>query len=145
MNRSGGARMHQVASQRRHSLLSPQVRARAADFIDPESGEKLVSASEWDGMHVHVVSVNNFPTAAGLASSAAGCASPPAHATPHAASHLEPSSLAHPSAHKPRRSAPSASHHIQAHRTAPPRATQAHITPPHPAPHQPAPHADTPL
>mmetsp|Transcript_84322 Transcript_84322/g.168353 ORF Transcript_84322/g.168353 Transcript_84322/m.168353 type:complete len:437 (-) Transcript_84322:570-1880(-) len=59
---------------KRIQMVLKEVRARAGDLKDPESGEVLVRASEWANMRVHVVSKNNFPTAAGLASSAAGYA-----------------------------------------------------------------------
>lgn len=51
-----------------------QVRALASDKIDPETGDVIVSADQWKQMKVHVSSYNTFPTAAGLASSAAGYA-----------------------------------------------------------------------
>ena len=51
-----------------------EVRALAADLRDPSSGAVLVNKKEWAQMNIWVVSENNFPTAAGLASSAAGYA-----------------------------------------------------------------------
>ncbi|XP_073119119.1 diphosphomevalonate decarboxylase 1 isoform X1 [Henckelia pumila] len=50
-----------------------EVRSRANDVEDHEKGIKIAK-KDWDKMHVHIVSYNNFPTAAGLASSAAGLA-----------------------------------------------------------------------
>ena len=50
-----------------------EVRARAGDLKDAD-GKVIVRKEEWANMRVHVVSKNNFPTAAGLASSAAGYA-----------------------------------------------------------------------
>ena len=52
-----------------HVLLSlPTVRQRALSKAVTDEEKQLASA------HVHIVSVNNFPTAAGLASSASGYA-----------------------------------------------------------------------
>lgn len=50
------------------------VRALATAKIDPNTNQVIVSKSDWERMHVHVASYNTFPTAAGLASSAAGYA-----------------------------------------------------------------------
>lgn len=50
------------------------VRRLASDRIDAETGDVLVTKEEWQNMHFHVSSYNTFPTAAGLASSAAGYA-----------------------------------------------------------------------
>lgn len=50
------------------------VRRLASDRIDAETGNVLVTKEEWQNMHFHVSSYNTFPTAAGLASSAAGYA-----------------------------------------------------------------------
>lgn len=50
-----------------------EIRARAADFEDKEKGIKIAK-EDWQKLHVHIASYNNFPTAAGLASSAAGFA-----------------------------------------------------------------------
>ena len=50
-----------------------EVRDRAGDLKDA-AGNIVVRKEEWANMRVHVVSKNNFPTAAGLASSAAGYA-----------------------------------------------------------------------
>lgn len=49
------------------------VKALATPLVD-ENGKVLVSVDDWKSMHVHVSSYNTFPTAAGLASSAAGYA-----------------------------------------------------------------------
>ena len=50
------------------------LRAKACDRVDPTTGEVLIAKQEWANYKVHVVSMNTFPTAAGLASSAAGYA-----------------------------------------------------------------------
>ena len=50
------------------------VRRLASDRVDPETGDVLVKKEEWENMFFHIASYNTFPTAAGLASSAAGYA-----------------------------------------------------------------------
>ncbi|XP_021887839.1 diphosphomevalonate decarboxylase MVD2, peroxisomal [Carica papaya] len=50
-----------------------EIRSRAGDVEDKEKGIKIVK-EDWKKLHVHIASYNNFPTAAGLASSAAGFA-----------------------------------------------------------------------
>ncbi|KAH0714363.1 hypothetical protein KY284_007268 [Solanum tuberosum] len=50
-----------------------EIRARANDYEDEKKGIKI-SKNDWQNLHVHIDSYNNFPTAAGLASSAAGFA-----------------------------------------------------------------------
>mmetsp|Transcript_6455 Transcript_6455/g.8026 ORF Transcript_6455/g.8026 Transcript_6455/m.8026 type:complete len:423 (+) Transcript_6455:107-1375(+) len=50
------------------------VRRLASDRIDADTGDVVVSKDEWQNMKFHVSSYNTFPTAAGLASSAAGYA-----------------------------------------------------------------------
>ncbi|PON70685.1 Diphosphomevalonate decarboxylase [Trema orientale] len=50
-----------------------EIRSRAGDVEDKEKGIKI-SKEDWGKLHVHIASYNNFPTAAGLASSAAGLA-----------------------------------------------------------------------
>ena len=50
------------------------IRALATDKVDPNTNQVIVSKDDWKNMHVHIASYNTFPTAAGLASSAAGYA-----------------------------------------------------------------------
>ncbi|KAF8397899.1 hypothetical protein HHK36_016824 [Tetracentron sinense] len=50
-----------------------EIRSRASDVEDEEKGI-CIRKQDWDKFHVHIASYNNFPTAAGLASSAAGLA-----------------------------------------------------------------------
>ncbi|KAL9231088.1 hypothetical protein vseg_006351 [Gypsophila vaccaria] len=50
-----------------------EIRKRATDIDDKEKGIK-VAKEDLQKLHVHIASYNNFPTAAGLASSAAGLA-----------------------------------------------------------------------
>lgn len=49
------------------------MRTRATDVVDETTG-RIIRKEEWSSIHVHIASENNFPTAAGLASSAAGFA-----------------------------------------------------------------------
>ncbi|KAM3732947.1 hypothetical protein ACB098_11G097200 [Castanea mollissima] len=50
-----------------------EIRSRACDVEDEEKGIKIAK-KDWEKLHLHIASYNNFPTAAGLASSAAGFA-----------------------------------------------------------------------
>lgn len=49
------------------------IRSHACDVYDKEKGIKI-EKKDWEKLHIHIASYNNFPTAAGLASSAAGFA-----------------------------------------------------------------------
>jgi diphosphomevalonate decarboxylase len=60
---------------KRHRALLALVRARATSrYVGQGEGRHLVPAEELRKCRVHIVSVNNFPTGAGMASSAAGLA-----------------------------------------------------------------------
>ncbi|KAL2901854.1 Diphosphomevalonate decarboxylase MVD2 peroxisomal [Bienertia sinuspersici] len=50
-----------------------EIRKRACDVEEEDKGIKIAK-KDWESLHVHIASYNNFPTAAGLASSAAGLA-----------------------------------------------------------------------
>ena len=63
-----------AAMNKRFRACVDQIRSLATDKIDPATGSALVSKDQWQTMKVHISSYNNFPTAAGLASSAAGYA-----------------------------------------------------------------------
>ncbi|KAH7837708.1 hypothetical protein Vadar_017054 [Vaccinium darrowii] len=57
----------------RYQRCLKEIRSRACDYVDEKKGIKITK-KEWENQHVHIASYNNFPTAAGLASSAAGFA-----------------------------------------------------------------------
>jgi diphosphomevalonate decarboxylase len=63
-----------ASTSKRFRACVDQILALATDKVDPDSGDVLVSKDQWRSMRVHVSSYNTFPTAAGLASSAAGYA-----------------------------------------------------------------------
>ncbi|KAF5729409.1 putative diphosphomevalonate decarboxylase [Tripterygium wilfordii] len=60
-------------SQGRYQSVLREIRSRATDFEDKEKNIKITK-KDWGKLHLHIASYNNFPTAAGLASSAAGLA-----------------------------------------------------------------------
>ncbi|KMT12594.1 hypothetical protein BVRB_5g098340 [Beta vulgaris subsp. vulgaris] len=61
-----------LAGERYQNCLR-EIRKRASDVEEEEKGIKIAK-KDWQNLHVHIASYNNFPTAAGLASSAAGLA-----------------------------------------------------------------------
>jgi len=62
-----------ITGNKRVQVVLREMRRLAQDYAD-ESGKVLVASADWADYKVHIVSRNNFPTAAGLASSAAGYA-----------------------------------------------------------------------
>ncbi|KAH9320435.1 hypothetical protein KI387_015074 [Taxus chinensis] len=61
-----------LAGERYQNCLR-EIRSRAKDVVD-EKNEIVIQKEDWQSLHLHIASHNNFPTAAGLASSAAGFA-----------------------------------------------------------------------
>ncbi|KAF9598769.1 hypothetical protein IFM89_031437 [Coptis chinensis] len=57
----------------RYQSCLREIRSRANDVEDEEKGI-FIKKEDWENLHLHIASFNNFPTAAGLASSAAGFA-----------------------------------------------------------------------
>ncbi|XP_077230366.1 diphosphomevalonate decarboxylase 2-like [Tasmannia lanceolata] len=57
----------------RYQNCLKEIRRRANDVVDEKKGIHI-RREDWENLHVHIASYNNFPTAAGLASSAAGFA-----------------------------------------------------------------------
>jgi diphosphomevalonate decarboxylase len=43
-----------------------EMRARATDVVVESTG-RVISKEEWNSLHIHIASENNFPTAAGFA------------------------------------------------------------------------------
>ncbi|KAL7472281.1 hypothetical protein ACHAXS_012614 [Conticribra weissflogii] len=69
-----GKEVDSASTSERFRACVDGVAALATDKVDPSSGKILVSKDDWKKMPVHIASYNTFPTAAGLASSAAGYA-----------------------------------------------------------------------
>ncbi|CAM9695723.1 unnamed protein product [Ectocarpus sp. 6 AP-2014] len=63
-----------VSKNKRFQAVIRQVRALATEKRDEATGEVIVAEGDWDQYRVRIASRNTFPTAAGLASSAAGLA-----------------------------------------------------------------------
>jgi len=61
-------------TSKRFRACVDSIKHLASDRIDPATGDILVKKEEWKNMYFHISSYNTFPTAAGLASSAAGYA-----------------------------------------------------------------------
>ncbi|KAL7537361.1 hypothetical protein ACHAWF_005739 [Thalassiosira exigua] len=69
-----GSEVPDAATSKRFRACVDGVRALATDKLDPDTKRVVVAKDQWKDMRVHVASYNTFPTAAGLASSAAGYA-----------------------------------------------------------------------
>ena len=69
-----GSEVLHASEAKRFRACVDGVRALATAKINPITKQVIVSKSDWERMHVHIASYNTFPTAAGLASSAAGYA-----------------------------------------------------------------------
>mmetsp|Transcript_66364 Transcript_66364/g.98361 ORF Transcript_66364/g.98361 Transcript_66364/m.98361 type:complete len:426 (-) Transcript_66364:386-1663(-) len=69
-----GAEEENASTSKRFRACVDGVKRLASDRIDPTTGDVVVKKEDWDTMHVRISSYNTFPTAAGLASSAAGYA-----------------------------------------------------------------------
>ena len=65
--------MEDAKTSKRFRACVDGIRSLATDRVDP-TGKVLVSKEDWANMPVQIASYNTFPTAAGLASSAAGYA-----------------------------------------------------------------------
>ena len=60
-------------SERTRNVIAA-LREASEDYIDPTTNKVLVKKEDWKKWNLQIVSENNFPTAAGLASSASGFA-----------------------------------------------------------------------
>eukprot|EP00455_Lapot_gusevi_P052481 TRINITY_DN798_c0_g2_i2.p1 TRINITY_DN798_c0_g2~~TRINITY_DN798_c0_g2_i2.p1 ORF type:complete len:406 (+),score=77.06 TRINITY_DN798_c0_g2_i2:64-1281(+) len=63
-----------LQTNRRFCAVIRQFQNLAQDYKDPSTGNVLISKEDWPSYHLRILSFNNFPTAAGLASSASGFA-----------------------------------------------------------------------
>lgn len=63
-----------MSKNKRLMAILKELRSRAASYVDEESKSVLISADQWPQYKLRIISHNNFPTAAGLASSASGYA-----------------------------------------------------------------------
>jgi diphosphomevalonate decarboxylase len=66
-------KVENVEGSKRLSAVLNALRARAGDFVSDE-GTVLIAKADWPQYKLRIISENNFPTAAGLASSASGFA-----------------------------------------------------------------------
>ncbi len=66
-------KIENITSSKRLNAVLELIRSRAEDLVDAE-GKVLIKKEDWPAYKIRVVSENNFPTAAGLASSASGFA-----------------------------------------------------------------------
>jgi len=69
-----GSEVDDASTSKRFRACVDGMRALATDKVDPKTNQLIVSAEDLKKMHVYIASYNTFPTAAGLASSAAGYA-----------------------------------------------------------------------
>ena len=69
-----GEEVENASTSKRFRACVDGILALATDKVDPTTGQIVLSKNDWKKMHVHIASYNTFPTAAGLASSAAGYA-----------------------------------------------------------------------
>jgi len=63
-----------IGGSKRLNAVLNELRKRAEDFVDSETGSVLIKKEDWPQYKLKIISENNFPTAAGLASSASGFA-----------------------------------------------------------------------
>jgi diphosphomevalonate decarboxylase len=63
-----------ISNNKRLLAVIEALRNKSNDYYDSDSKTILIHSKDWKDYRFHIYSVNNFPTAAGLASSAAGYA-----------------------------------------------------------------------
>jgi diphosphomevalonate decarboxylase len=66
-------KVENITSSKRLNAVLQFLRSRAEDYVD-SNGKVLIKKEDWAQYKLRIVSENNFPTAAGLASSASGLA-----------------------------------------------------------------------